>query len=93
VRGAAKIAPEALYEAIAEYGEVVSDSHIPQNTRTTSVVRWRQYCEAKTIAETDNPDNKRRAFVRASKKLQALEIVGIWDDRVWVVGQAGQART
>jgi hypothetical protein len=93
VRGAARIALEALYEAIAEYGEVVSDPHIPQNTRTTSVVRWRQYCEAKTIAETDNPDNKRRAFVRASKKLQAFEIVGIWDDRVWVVGQAGQART
>ncbi len=93
VRGAAKIALEALYEAIAEHGEVVTDSHIPQNTRATTVVRWRQCCEAKTIAETDDPDSKRKAFVRASKKLQGLAIIGIWNDRVWVAGQAGQART
>src|SRR5207302_4859402 len=80
-------------EALAECGEVVPDSHIPANTRTVPAVRWRQYCEAKIIAETDDPDNKRRAFVRLSKKLQELKIIGVWQDRVWVAGQAGQART
>jgi hypothetical protein len=93
VKGAAKIALDALYEALAECGEVVPDSHIPANTRTTPVVRWRQYCEAKTIAKTDDPDNKRRAFVRASEKLQDLKIIGVWNDQVWVAGHAGQART
>jgi hypothetical protein len=88
VKGAAKVALEALYEVLADCGEVVPDSHIPANTRTVPVVRWRQYCEAKTIAETDDPDNKRRAFVRLSKKLQELKIIGVWQDRVWVAGQA-----
>lgn len=93
VRGATKIALEALYEAIAEYGEIVGDSHIPQDTRTITVSRWRQCCEAKTIAESDHPDSKRKAFVRASKKLQSLRIIGVWNDRVWAAGHAGQART
>jgi hypothetical protein len=34
VNGAAKIALEALYEAVAEWGEVVPDSHIPAKTRS-----------------------------------------------------------
>ena len=94
VKGAAKIALEALYEALAECGEVPpASSHIPRNTRTIPVVRWRQYCEGKMIAETDDPDNKRRAFVRLSKKLQELKIIGVWSDLAWVAGQAGQART
>jgi hypothetical protein len=91
--GAAKVALEALYEALTECGEVVPDSHIPAHTRTVPVVRWRRYCEAKTIAKTDDPDNKRRAFVRASAKLQNLKIIGVWNDLVWVAGHAGQART
>jgi AAA domain len=93
VRGGAKIALKALYEAIVECGEVVQGSYIPPNTRTISVVQWQQYFEAKTIADTTKPDSKRRAFVRASKKLQELNITGVWNDRVWVVGHAGQART
>jgi AAA domain len=93
VSGAAKVALEALHEALAECGQVVPDSHIPAHTRTVPVVRWRRYCEAKTIAKTDDPDNKRRAFVRASNKLQNLKIIGVWNDLVWVAGHAGQART
>jgi hypothetical protein len=94
VKGAAKVALEALYEAIAECGEVPpASSHIPPKTRTIPVVRWRQYCEAKMIAETDDPDNKRRAFVRLSKKLQELKIIGVWNDLAWIAGQVGQART
>jgi AAA domain len=89
VSGQAKVALDALYEALAECGEVPpASSHIPPRTRTTTLVRWRQYCEAKTIAETDEPDSKRKAFVRASKKLQGLKIIGVWNDRVWVAGHA-----
>jgi hypothetical protein len=93
VRGAAKIALEALYEAIIECGEVVPSGHIPPKTRTVPVVRWLQYFEAKTIADATKPDSKRRAFVRASEKLQELKIIGVWQDQVWITGQAGQART
>jgi AAA domain len=93
VKGAAKVALGALCEAILDHGEIVEDGPIPPNTRTISVVRWREYCDAKTIADTDDPDSKRKAFVRASKKLQELQIIGVWKDRVWVSGHAGQART
>lgn len=44
----AKIALDAVYEAIAESGE----------TRTIPVVRWREVCEAKMIADSEKPDSK-----------------------------------
>jgi len=92
--GAARIALEALYEAIADFGEIgPTSSHIPPRTRTIPVVRWQDVCQAKTISDSAKPDSKRRAFVRASQKLQELKIIGVWNDRVWLTGQVGQART
>jgi hypothetical protein len=41
-------------------GEAGEDGPFPSNTRTISVVRWREFCEAKTIAETNDPDSKRK---------------------------------
>ena len=93
LKGMPKIALDALYEALAECGEVVPSGHIPPKTRTIPVVRWTSYFEAKTMSDPTKPDSKRRAFVRASEKLQTLKIIGVWNDRVWVSGQAGQART
>ena len=93
VKGAAKIALEALCEALAEGGEVVPSSHIPPKTRTIPVVRWQQYFEAKKVSDTTRPDSKRRAFVRASERLQELKIIGVWNDHVWVAGHVGQTRT
>jgi hypothetical protein len=49
--------------------------------------------DAKTIGDTTKLDSKRRAFVRASGKLQDLKIIGVWKDRVWAAGQTGQVRT
>lgn len=89
----AKLALDALNEAIIESGEVVSGGNIPPKTRTVPVVRWREVCEAKTIANSEKLDSKYKAFVRASKHLQQAGIIGVWNDRVWVAGQAGQART
>ena len=93
VTGAAKVALDLLYRAIAEDDDPpVTSSHIPPNTRTSSIVRWRAFCDAGTVSESDDPDNKRRAFVRILKNLQARGIIGVWNDRVWVAGQAGQVR-
>ena len=89
----AKLALDALNEAVIESGEVVSGGSIPINTRTVPLVRWREVCEAKMIANSEKADSKYKAFVRASKHLQQAGIIGVWNDRVWVVGQAGQART
>jgi len=92
--GAAKVALNLLYKAIAEAGEVPpASNHIPANTRTCRTSVWRSYCYAGTVAESDNPDTKQKAFVRASKQLQALGLIGVWNDNVWVAGHAGHSRT
>jgi hypothetical protein len=92
--GANQRALDCLFETLVDYGAVPPpNSQIPPNTRTTTLVRWKEICEAKMIADSEKPDSKRKAFVRASRKLQDLKIIGIWQDHVWVTGQAGQART
>jgi AAA domain len=94
VTGAAKIALDLLCEAIGEAGEVPpANNHIPPNTRTCRTSLWRSYCYAGTIAESDKPDAKQKAFVRAFKQLQALKLIGVWNDYVWVTGHAGHTRT
>ena len=91
---AAKLALRALHEALADFGTLPpASNHIPSNTRTTTRTRWREYCDAKTVTDSTNPDSKRKAFVRAAEKLQELNFIGVWQDQVWVAGQAGQART
>jgi len=91
LKGAVKVALDALREAIAEAGEQApASNHIPPGTRTTRIDVWRRYCDAKMIAETDKPDSKRKAFVRAAKRLQDLHIIGVWNDEVWIVGHTGQ---
>jgi hypothetical protein len=88
--GANQRALDCLFETLVDFGTVPpANSHI----RTTTLVRWKDICEAKMIADSEKPDSKRKAFVRASRKLQDLKIIGVWQDHVWVTGQAGQART
>jgi hypothetical protein len=92
--GAAKIALDLLYLAIAETGEAPpASNHIPpQVGRTCRTATWRSYCYKGTVAESDNPDTKQKAFVRACEKLQGLGLIGIWGDYVWVIGHAGRAQ-
>lgn len=91
---AAALALRLLHDALAEVGTVPpTNNHIPSNTRTTTVSLWRSYCDAGTVSESDKPDSKLKAFVRASKTLQAAGLIGVWNDHVWSAGQAGQGRT
>jgi hypothetical protein len=88
--GAAKTALELLRRAIVNEGEDAPPSNdIPPNTRTTTVDVWRGYCDAGMIAKSDKPDARRKAFVRSVERLQETGNIGIWNDRVWIIGQAG----
>jgi hypothetical protein len=85
---------DALFEVLLDFGTVPpASSHIPAKTRTTTLVRWKEYFLKKTIADPAKPDSKDKAFVRASVKLQDLRIIGVWGDQVWVSGHVGQSRT
>jgi hypothetical protein len=92
VTGATKIALDLLIRALADAGEKPpASNHIPpQVGRTCRATTWRQYCYQGTLTESDSPDAKQKAFVRASNKLQSLGIIGVWSDHVWLTGQAGQ---
>ena len=91
VKGAAKVALDLLREAIADAGSIPpANSHIPPNTQTISVDTWRAYAYKGTIAESDKPDSRRQAFVRAFRRLKTLGIIGFWNDQVWIAGHARQ---
>jgi hypothetical protein len=84
-KGQAAVALDLLRNAIAEAGEVPPTSnHIPANTRTISVETWRRYFYAGTVAETPSQDARQKAFVRAVVGLQRLQLIGKWDDHVWL---------
>jgi hypothetical protein len=86
VTGAAKIALDMLYEVIADCPEEApASARAPSGGRTTRLETWRRYCEAKLVPDSDKPDSKRKAFVRACQRLQAVGIVDVWEDYVWLL--------
>jgi hypothetical protein len=86
VRGAKAVALEILRKAIDEAGSMPpASNHIPPNTRTILIETWRTYAYQGSITESDEPDSKRKAFVRAVKDLQATNLVGIWGEYAWLI--------
>ncbi len=86
VKGAKKVALDLLRKAIDEAGSVPpASNHIPPNTRTVSVETWRTYAYQGTITESDKPDTRQKAFVRAVKDLQAANLVGVWGEYAWII--------
>lgn len=85
VSGAKRVALDLLRDAIDEAGAIPpANSHIPPNTRTIGFETWRTYAYAGSITESDNPDTKRKAFVRAAKDLQKAGLIGVWNDHAWI---------
>jgi hypothetical protein len=77
---------DLLEEAITKAGEIPrACDHIPANTPCVSEDRWRQYCYAGQITESDKPDAKQKAFKRAAESLIAAGRVSKWNDHVWPV--------
>lgn len=86
VKGAKKIALDLLRKAIDDAGSIPPTSnHIPPNTRTVLVETWRAYAYQGTITESDKPDARQKAFVRAVRDLQAAKLIGVWGDYAWVI--------
>jgi hypothetical protein len=82
--GAAKLALDLLHKTLADAGEKAPVSnHVPPDNRVVSLKLWRSYCYEGAISPADTPEARQKAFVRASQKLQALNLIGIWGDWVW----------
>jgi hypothetical protein len=94
ISGATKLALDLLNRAVTDSGQAGhASNHIPRGVLTVPVSLWRQYCCTGTIADSDDPDSRSKAFRRAAKRLQELGLIGIWEDLVWPAGQAGHGRT
>jgi hypothetical protein len=86
ITGAKRVALDLLRKAIDEAGEPApANNHIPANARTTTEETWRRYAYQGSLTESDEPDSKRKAFVRAAKDLQNAGLIGKWGDYVWIV--------
>jgi hypothetical protein len=85
VTGHAKIALDALRQAIDEAGQIMPASSHRPNIRGCSEAIWRRYCEQVQVTATNTPDAKRMAFKRSAERLQALGLIGFWNEWVWIV--------
>jgi len=94
VTGAPSKALQLLQQALDEVGEPSPGGpRYPAGGRTIPVSVWRSYCDAGTIAESDKADSRLKAFVRSSRRLQDLGLIGVWADRVWLVEPKRTSRT
>jgi AAA domain len=80
----AKIALDALRDAIGECGEVPPVSnHIPSGVKCVTIDQWREYAIKRGISTSDKESGIRMAFGRATDCLNAARRVAIWDGYAW----------
>jgi AAA domain len=80
----AKIALDALHEAIGECGAVPpASNHIPNGVKCATIDQWRDYGLRRGISTSDKESATRMAFVRATESLVADRRVAIWDGYAW----------
>jgi hypothetical protein len=77
---------ELLRQAVESGGGVVPVSNqVSPNTYGCTVSLWREYCYNGSIAASDDPNSRRKAFHRASTALQDSGHIRVWGDYVWTV--------
>jgi AAA domain len=83
---ACSLAMSALRLAISEGGQPVPTSrYTPDNAVGVPVDLWRKFAYERSISgDGTTQDAKRKAFDRAAKQLHARNLVGIWNDWVWI---------
>jgi AAA domain len=87
---AAKIAQQALAEALADVGvSPPATEHIPHTVKSVVTAKqWRDYAYRRNIS-TGKKRAQEAAFERAVKKLVLMHRVGVWDDNIWLVPREG----
>jgi hypothetical protein len=84
----ARVALSALELAMSELGRRPPPSnHIPSGVRTLNLGVWKDYFLRRSVAGTEKTESRDKAFNRAVNSLQADDLIGIWGDQVWLIGQ------
>jgi hypothetical protein len=87
----AKLALDLLTELTAEAGTNVTHESIPADVAIVPALRLRDAFLA--AHHGDKRDTRKRAYNRAIERLLAFKLIDVFSDKVWLVGQAGQAGT
>ena len=86
ITGQAKIAFDLLRKAIEDTEERPPPCrHRPDNLPMSGEGLWRRYCYTGGLTDSDNPDTQQKTFVRAKQRLLAQQVIGIWDEWVWII--------
>lgn len=79
-----KIAHDALVDLLLSDGFIPpSNMHIPANTKVVPMALWKDHLKSRSVVEK-SPAAQRQAWKRASDALQALGMIAIWNDVVWL---------
>ncbi|WP_128247600.1 AAA family ATPase [Mesorhizobium sp.] len=82
---AAKMAFNALCEAVIELGEVPpASNHIPSSTKAVTMEQWRRHCYRRGISSSTEDRARQQAFQRAHQALAAANFIGVWEPYVWL---------
>ncbi len=83
--GAAKVALNALREAVSALGAVPpASNYVPPATKTVTIDQWRDFAYRRGISgSSDKPRARQAAFQRAVQSLSAAGWVGIWEPHAW----------
>lgn len=82
LKGAKKVAMDALDEALAQSGERKSGENWP-TCRLVSIDAWRKECNRRHLSASDNPDSERKAFQRAQDELRDRGLIHLRAGYVW----------
>lgn len=84
--GVARVAFQALQEAVSEHGETMpGTSTIPAGVRATTIARWRAQFRLRYGTDEERTGEAiKKAFMRAREQLAKAESVGVSDPYVWV---------
>ena len=78
----ARLAWDALDEALIDHGVVQPIASVPNGGRAVSIETWRHHAYRKGIAEGSD-EAKKKAFQRVRQSLQAKRMIGIEGEWAW----------
>jgi hypothetical protein len=80
--GSATIALQALDDALAQHGAVRQQEGVP-NCTVVSIEKWREMADLHGLSDSEDRDNRKRAFNRARKTLMEHGYVRQYNNLAW----------